>query len=198
MAGKYHAEAKKLPKVENEDPKFREKVQLLRGMIAKIPEHTPMLESGWKLANLRDTLEEPTLKIISEINGTLGGGITAAKVAKAYALSRKLKAVIDEIEAPVNLLVGCMEKFLEEAFEAEETTSMHIEGLGTVSCNAQPKGKVVDPIAFRVWCEANGYKDALGIPWPTMNSLVKARFERKEAQPPGIELKGESLIQFRE
>lgn len=198
MAGKYHEQAKKLPKVENEDPKFLERVQRLKGLIAAIPEHKPMENPQWKMANLQDNLEDAVTKMCAEVTGTLGGGLTAAKVARAYGLSRKLKDAVSAAEAHANLLVAAMEKFLAEAFEAEGTTSMQIEGIGTVSCNAQPKGKVVDPILFRKWCEENGYQDALGIPWPTMNSLVKARFDKREAMPPGVEVRGEDLIQFRE
>jgi hypothetical protein len=198
MAGKYHERAKTLPKVENDDPKHAERVQMLKAMIVKLETHTPMENAQWKINALEENLEEQVLKIVQEITGTLGGGLTAAKVARAYGLSRKLKDAVNTAEAHANLLVAALEKFLSEAFESEGTTSIAVEGLGTVSCNAQPKGKVVDPIAFRNWCEANGYRDALGSPWPTMNSLVKQRFEKREAMPPGIEVKGEDLIQFRE
>jgi hypothetical protein len=125
--------------------------------------------------------------LLQSVVGTLGGGIKTMKLVKAYGLARELKDGVAVMASQANLLCDALEQFLKEAYEAEGLTSLNVDGLGTLSINPQPVGKVIDKDAFRQWCMANGYEEALSLPHQTMSSIVRERLLEGHAMPPGIE-----------
>lgn len=140
---------------------------------------------------------------------------TATSLARHWATLRLLKDALNEVASGLQVELDAVNGLLIDQFEAEGTTSVNIlpgrldegtvQGIlddvrdalvkadlsraetENVRVQEEPYAKQVDPEVLRRWCIANGFQDKMVLPWATVNSLLKERFEAGEKEPDGVE-----------
>ena len=195
---KWYTICSKLKKVTGHEPDRQEKIDAVKELIQKgfvpgIP--TPNLDS-WRVEQLLETIDS-SLEQLYKILVTLAPGPPqAAAYARGYAMTRKIRDVVNDHAWDIELLTDTWEQLISNQYEVEGVTNLKISGLGAVRCNPEPKADVVDREAFRLWCIKNGYEKNLMLAWNTTNADLKQRLE--EGLPPqdGVEARRIDKVVF--
>lgn len=194
---KYAHVTKGLPKFEGEAP---ERLQLLIGLREEILA-TPFDEAiDW---NIGAQIYGQTLRIQHEVQALLElakkatrGQQTSASFGRAYADVNVILDAISEWRSSAQLLSDAVERMMTDKMEEEGVRAVSFEDGGGVSTYQEPYGKVVNPVAFRAWCCANGYEQKLQL-WPsTMNSIAKERTLAGEPPPDGVEVTAKTMVRL--
>jgi hypothetical protein len=132
--------------------------------------------------------------------------LTPDAMAKEYQIVRSVKDDLNDQLSIVQMRLTAVEQLLFEAYENDEPgfglygagpNTIKMRDGASVAVQMEPMGKVEDKEAFRLWCIANGYENALQL-WPsTMNSLTKDRLLKGESAPEGVKAYAKPKIVWR-
>lgn len=186
MAGKYAHLIDKLPRLLGTEPKYQEKVEVVKQ----------------EMLTVRDDAGEP-VEIKSFLPATVLG--------KQYI---DIRDEIDALEARLsdaNLRLEATSQLMTAQFEVEDVSSLNFTGKGVVRTQYEPYAKVEDKEAFRLWCihrcqtcghddvqhpvTKNGFlvcerpatlEGSLALPWQSTNMITKERLLAGQPEPAGV------------
>lgn len=197
--GKYD---KVLPKLKKHDPfaenpKYGDQVRAMCSQILRqeTPEEPYRLaasdtELREALASYNDALAKILLTIIDSPRGKRHG----SELAKGYALVRRFKDFVDELDSQANLVKAAYEKLIEDQYENEGVRSLTVTGVGSLRTQPEPHTRVVNRDEFREWCIKNGLERSLSLPWQTANAIVKERLLAGDSLPEGVEAESKTKL----
>ncbi len=175
MAGKYAHVIDKLPRLLNTEPKYQEKVTVVKSEMLRQP-----CDCG------QHSMDPETHAADCNYRGEPRSFIPAVDLAKQYI---DIRGEIDAIEAQLseaNLRLEATSQLMTEQFEVEDVSSLNIRDVGSVRTQYEPYAKVEDKEAFRLWCLDNGLEKSLALPWQSTNSIVKELLLGGQKEPAGV------------
>jgi len=204
MAGKYAHVIDKLPRLLNTEPKYQEKVEVVKKEMLRHPCDCGMTDEADPEKHAGDCAYQHVRTFVP-----------ATDLTKVYIAIRN---EIDGLEAKLsdaNLRLEANSQLMTNQFEVEDLSSLSINGVGSVRAQYEPYAKVDDKEKFRLWCvtplgvcmTCGGSHDAIGhnpetfthkylpggglekslaLPWQSTNSIVKERLLSGEPEPPGV------------
>jgi hypothetical protein len=129
-------------------------------------------------------IKEETIKEHREKHGIPP---TAAILADEYFTLKETKKLLEEQMKDIDLELEAITQLLENQYEAEGVSFLRLTDGGSVGMHYEPYAVVTDRDKNRQWAVENGYERLLSLPWQTINSELKARLERGEPEPDGVE-----------
>ena len=123
--------------------------------------------------------------------------LSEADLAKQLITVRAERDKIKDHLASITVRQTAYEQLISDAFEAAGVTSVKLDTGDTVSTQIKPYARIADKSAFRAWCVANGYEDALALPWQTTNQLVADRLVEGLPEPDGIDTYKQTTVILR-
>jgi hypothetical protein len=177
MAGKYAHVIAKLPRYLGTEPKYQEKVEAVKKEMLRHPCDCGMegtTDLSFHSSDCAYRVKEPRTFIYG------------VDLAKQYI---DIRTEIEALEAKLseaNLRLESTSQLLTDQFEVEDTSSMQINGRGTVRTQYEPYAKVEDKEAFRKWCIENGLEQSLALPWQSTNAITKERLLEGKSEPTGV------------
>lgn len=117
---------------------------------------------------------------------TKNGSLSAATIAKLYAISREDMDRLNEEKSVIQLQLDAIEQLLKDRYEEEGLDMVRLDSGASVSVQNEPYAVVKDREAFRLWCLANGYEREMTLHPGTTNSIVKELLLAGEPPPPGV------------
>lgn len=195
---KYAHVVKNLPKYLGDDPDRLALLNAVRDQIMAAPNEVS--DANWnisaRLLNTAAGLQVHVQQLLETAKGAAIGPKNSSTIARAYADARILLDAITEWKSSAQLLVDAYERLMTDKMEEEGVASLRLDSGAAVSTYVEPYGKVVDPVAFRAWCVANGYEQKLQL-WPsTMNAIAKERTLAGEAPPDGVEVTAKTQVRL--
>lgn len=158
--GKYDKVIGGLPKDEPEDSKYQEKIQEAKDKLVSMTTFTPEV------------------------------------LAQMYFDSRTEHDRIEQERYENQIIVTALEQMLIESSNNDEPgwgmygakpNQIKLRNGASIFVYVEPKGKVVDREAFRLWCINNGLAERLML-WPSqMNAIVKEKLLAGETAPEGTQ-----------
>lgn len=183
--GKYAHVVNTLPKFPGDDPERRELIERVKAEILAPPnEDDPSVDIRPTIDNI-----ERYIKIVMQAEKRAAAGKPyASEFARVYAELRMIRDRIGSWDSSVGLLIEAYQELMTEQLEVEGTTSLTLASGQTVSTFLEPYSQVFDKEVYRLWCIEEGLDRQMSLPWPTTNSLTKARLLAGEPEPPGVKL----------
>lgn len=106
---------------------------------------------------------------------------------KALVVARKIKDLNEAIEKVVNLRLAALDQVLVDNLEGEDESKV-VNSLGTFSLKDVPYPKVNDKASFIQWVWDTDQVEILSVNYQTMAAIVKAKIEKGEELPAGVEV----------
>lgn len=106
---------------------------------------------------------------------------------KAMVVAKQIKDLAEDIEKVVNLRLEALDQILVDNLEGEDESKI-VNSLGTFSLVDSPYPKVADKPAFLGWVRETDQEEILSVNYQTMAAIVKAKIEKGEELPAGVEV----------
>jgi hypothetical protein len=188
--GKYSHIIDKLPRILGTEGPYQVKIDEVKDLIinaASLPPHEEEQLYAY-IENALIRMTEAAAQIENSILRLSGGRRHASVFAKIQRTIRQVKAAHEEeVEARINLLLMAMEQLVVDQYEVEGTTSIQLDGGGTVRVQYEPHAVVKDREPYRKWCVNEGLETQMSLAWQTTNALLKQRLLEGLDPMPGVE-----------
>lgn len=203
---KYAHVVENLPRLPGGDPDRQVAIDATRAAILRprvdapgTPQHEPpwldenrLNEVDRELADAEHSVEHA----LHHATRLASGRQHAAVLAQGYALARKIKDALGDLESSAQLLIDAYEGLMVAQMEVEGVASMRLIDGSSVSTYQEPYPKVVDKELFRVWCIQQGLEKEMHL-WPSRTAkLVKEMLLGGEAEPPGVETYAKTMVRL--
>lgn len=202
MAGKYAEVIPKLPRYENPDRSYQDKInERKRELIESVdPVYSADETDDALIIEAQSQLQKGLSHLNSAlriINTALKGRQTPAIVGRFYKEIRIMKDLMAEQEFDVNLSIAAFEALLVDIYDREDLSNVRMTTGGSVGVQWEPYAKVVDREAHRQWAVKEGLERSMTLPWQTTNALTKDRLIKGQPAPPGIEATSKPKVVLR-
>lgn len=173
MAGKYSKVIDKLPRIFDVEPKYQEKVEVVK--------RTLLTEQGNGVFAPATTLAS----LYEEFRGTDESASLMTESETEEILLRFGKEGLEFLLSEINLRIEAVTQLMVAQFEVEGVSSIKMER-HSVSVQYEPYPKIEDKAAFRKWCVENGLEDSLQLHPSSMASITKERLLEGLNEPDGV------------
>lgn len=163
-------------------PKVKGKWGHLVGVLPKLEQETP---------DRLDKIDAMRREIIAEYREEHGGVYPpTAHLVDQYLSMRDAKDALKNQLSGIELELDTLKRMIEEKYEEEGLSNLTTSDGASVGMHYEPHAVVKDNDKLRDWAQKNGMERLLTLPWPTVNSEVKAALESGTATFDGEKLLG--------
>jgi hypothetical protein len=135
-------------------------------------------------AEIRQVAEEEGIKL------------SPAMLTRRYGMVRAEEERINAMQRNISLSRDAYEQLIADAFDEEGITRTVLSNGEAVTTFREPRPKVIDPEAYRLWCIEHGYEKMLTMHSSKTTSLVKERLAAGEDEPDGVVARGVLVVRY--
>jgi len=134
----------------------------------------------------QEKLEAVKAEIIKDIREETGMPPSAVRLAREWADLRLVRDGLEKQISDIDAQLDAYAQLMVDQYEAEGVDRISLDTGEAPNVHWEPFARVDDPLKFIAWCEKNGYKSQLTLPWQTRNKIAKDLLLAGEGQPDGL------------